>query len=177
MSRRRHWASSATAAAMPLQELEQWLQERAERRPTAPALGCWTDTSLQSSSAPYRSSRSAGSVRRRCRCIQPWRHDGVRGDLHGRTSPQQHRQVVLNRSASLPADPPAQAERRCRRVSVVRGIPCCHCRPGRRWSTLVLGLVSIPQLLAHLQEPGDKNRRVWLICQIAMVVVIQPALT
>jgi hypothetical protein len=138
--RRRQRASSATAGAMPLQELEQWLQERAERRPTAPALGCWTDTSLQSSPAPYRSPRSTGSVRRRCRCIQPWRHDGVRGDLHRRTSPHQHRQVVLNRSASLPADPPAQAERRCRRVSVVRGIPCrrggCHCRPGRRWSTL-----------------------------------------
>jgi uncharacterized protein len=35
MSRRRHQASSITAAAMPLHELEQWLQQRAERRPAA----------------------------------------------------------------------------------------------------------------------------------------------
>jgi uncharacterized protein len=35
MNRRRNRVSSATAAAMPLQELEQWLQERAERRPVA----------------------------------------------------------------------------------------------------------------------------------------------
>ncbi len=36
MSRRRHQASSATAAAaMPLAELERWLQARAERRPVA----------------------------------------------------------------------------------------------------------------------------------------------
>ena len=35
MSRRRHRTSSATAAAMPLQELERWLQERVERRPAA----------------------------------------------------------------------------------------------------------------------------------------------
>ena len=38
MSRRRHRVSSATAAAMPLQELEQWLQERAERRPVATSI-------------------------------------------------------------------------------------------------------------------------------------------
>jgi uncharacterized protein len=35
MSRRRHRASSATVAAMPLQELERWLQDRAEQRPAA----------------------------------------------------------------------------------------------------------------------------------------------
>jgi uncharacterized protein len=38
MSRRRNRASSATAAAMPLQELEQWLQKRAERRPVATSI-------------------------------------------------------------------------------------------------------------------------------------------
>lgn len=38
MSRRRHRASSATAAAMPLQELERWLQERAERCPVATSI-------------------------------------------------------------------------------------------------------------------------------------------
>lgn len=38
MSRRRRRASSATAAAMPLQELEQWLQERAERHPAATSI-------------------------------------------------------------------------------------------------------------------------------------------
>jgi uncharacterized protein len=38
MSRRRHRASSATAAAMPLPELERWLQERAERRPAATSI-------------------------------------------------------------------------------------------------------------------------------------------
>jgi uncharacterized protein len=38
MSRRRRRASSATAAVMPLQELEQWLQERAERHPAATSI-------------------------------------------------------------------------------------------------------------------------------------------
>jgi len=38
MSRRRHQASSATAAAMPLEELERWLQARAERRPVATSI-------------------------------------------------------------------------------------------------------------------------------------------
>jgi uncharacterized protein len=38
MSRRRHRAPSAMDAAMPLQELERWLQERAERRPAATSL-------------------------------------------------------------------------------------------------------------------------------------------
>ena len=38
MSRRRHQASSATAAAMPLAELERWLQARAERRPVATSI-------------------------------------------------------------------------------------------------------------------------------------------
>jgi uncharacterized protein len=38
MSRRRPRASSATAASMPLQELEQWLQERAGRRPAATSI-------------------------------------------------------------------------------------------------------------------------------------------
>jgi uncharacterized protein len=37
MSRRRHRASSTTAA-MPLQELERWLQERTERRPAATSI-------------------------------------------------------------------------------------------------------------------------------------------
>jgi hypothetical protein len=35
MSRHHHRAPSAMDAAMPLQELEQWLQERAERHPVA----------------------------------------------------------------------------------------------------------------------------------------------
>jgi uncharacterized protein len=38
MSRRRHRAPSAMDAAMPLQELERWLQERAERRPAATSI-------------------------------------------------------------------------------------------------------------------------------------------
>ena len=38
MSRRRHQASSATAAAMPLAELERWLQARTERRPVATSI-------------------------------------------------------------------------------------------------------------------------------------------
>jgi uncharacterized protein len=38
MSRRRRRASSATAAVMPLQELEQWLQERSERHPAATSI-------------------------------------------------------------------------------------------------------------------------------------------
>jgi uncharacterized protein len=38
MSRRRRRAPSAMDAAMPLQELERWLQERAERRPAATSI-------------------------------------------------------------------------------------------------------------------------------------------
>jgi uncharacterized protein len=38
MSRRRHRAPSAMDAATPLQELERWLQERAERRPAATSI-------------------------------------------------------------------------------------------------------------------------------------------
>jgi uncharacterized protein len=38
MSWRRHHASSATAAAMPLDELERWLQASAERRPVATSI-------------------------------------------------------------------------------------------------------------------------------------------
>ena len=38
MSRRCHRTSPATAAAIPLQELERWLQERAERRPVATSI-------------------------------------------------------------------------------------------------------------------------------------------
>ena len=92
MSARRHTAaSSMAAAAMPLEELERWLQARVDRHPAA--------TSHPHARRLRRRDRGRTGVdeparldlpaaRHRCRCFQPRRHPGVRGDLRRRAASQ-----------------------------------------------------------------------------------------
>ena len=130
MSRRRDKASPSMAAvAMSLMQLERWLQDRVERRPVATSLPVLDG---------YIAAIVAGPV-----SISPldWICPLLAIDAdafnHGGTpefaaisavvqSPQRHQQHALDRSASVRADPSAQAERRGRCASLVSGIPRRH---------------------------------------------------
>ena len=130
MSRRRHPASSSTtAAAMPLAQLERWLQDRAERRPVATSLPMLDGYVAAIVAGPVSISPLDWICPLLAIDADAFNHGGtagVRGDLRRRAAPQRHQQHPLDQPEAVRADPSAQAERRRRRASMVPGIPRRH---------------------------------------------------
>ena len=130
MSRRRHAASSSmAAAAMPLDELERWLQDRADRHPVATSIPMLDG---------YVTAIVAGPV-----SISPpdWICPLLAIDAdafnHGGTpefaaisavvrAPQRHQQHALDGTAAVQADLPIQTRRRGGRPPLVPRLLCRH---------------------------------------------------
>jgi uncharacterized protein len=136
MSRRRHRASSAPAA-MPLDELEQWLQARAERRPIATCIAMLDGYVTAIVAGPVSISPPNWICPLLAIDADAFNHAEVRGDLRRRAAPQRDQQRSFDRATSLRADAQPQAEWRRRRGSVVPGLPCRHATRLKAWAPLL----------------------------------------